>query len=311
VIGAPGTAGLVTPRTKIEPGGLDARYPVGDGRTVRVILSEVYDPDPAVSQSVASFLGTLLHGGEIVGVTVFLGTAEQIRLGCGAGAEACFNAVENMMLVPAVPPPSGIPQEDILAHEYGHALANGRSNYPFPAVVFGTKRWATYEGVCPRFLRSIFAPGGVLYRDLPGEGFADAYRVVNGGNPGLFMFNRAYFPDATASRLIRQDVLDPWHETPARVHRGAFSPAGAGGDTRRLHIPTPLDGLLRVNLLAAPGADYDLELRVPGVRRPSGVGKRRGRSEMTSALICGSRSFDLTIRRQRGSGPYRLSVKRP
>jgi hypothetical protein len=215
-----------------------------------------------------------------------------------------------MMLVPAVPPPSGIGQEDILAHEYGHALANGRSNYPFAAVLFGTKRWATYERVCPRFLRTVLDPRGVPYRRLPGEAFADAYRVVNGGTPSLFVFDRAYFPDATAARLIRQDVLQPWHESPPRIHRGTF-PAAGGSDTRRLHIATPLDGLLRIRLLAPPGSDYDLELRTPGLPRPAAVGRLRGRRETIAALICGSRSFNLTVRRHRGSGPYQLSVKRP
>ena len=152
VIGRAGTQALEVPEARVPTGGLDGRYPLGDGRTVRVILSQVYKPDPQVSQSVATYLGTLLHGGEIVGVTVYLATPDELGLACGAGAEACFNSLTNLIVVPAVPPPSGISQEDILAHEYGHALANGRSNHPFPAVALGTKRWATYEQVCPRFV---------------------------------------------------------------------------------------------------------------------------------------------------------------
>src|SRR5688500_17741622 len=58
VIGPGSTAALQVPVARVPAGGLDARYPVGDGRTVRVILSAVYEPDAEVSQSVATFLGT-------------------------------------------------------------------------------------------------------------------------------------------------------------------------------------------------------------------------------------------------------------
>lgn len=306
VLGA-GPTTLRIPETRVPTGGFDARYALGDGRTVRVILSQVYEPEPAVSQSVADFLGGLLHGGEIVGVTVYLGSPDEIVLACGEGAEACFNSANNRILVPARPPASGIPQEDILAHEYGHAVANGRRNDPFPAVVFGPKRWSSYEEVCPRVFRS--QETEQRYRDIPGEAFADAYRIVSGGRPELFVFNPVYFPDATARRLIRTDVLDPWSPSPPRL-RSASLPAN-GPDTRSHRIRTPLDGLLRAELIAPPGADYDLELRTPFLRQPIVVAKRRGRSEAISTLICGQRTFTLTVRRHSGAGRYRLSVGTP
>lgn len=306
----PRVSALKVAEPRVPPGGLDARYPVGDGNTVRVILSEVYGPDPEVGQSVASFLGTLIHGGEIVGATVFLGSQQDIGLACGEGAEACFNAATNTMVVPAVPPPSGIPQEEIVAHEYGHVLANGRSNHPFPAVLFGTKRWASYERVCPQFISELADPDAqVPYRDIPGEAFADAYRILNGGNPGLFVFNRMYFPNATSLRLIREDALNPWHMRPPSVRTGALSPRRPG--PRRIGIATPLDGLLRIKLVAAPGADYDLELRSPVVRFPVAQGRRRGRVEQVAALICGNRLYQLVIKPKRGFGPYRLTISRP
>lgn len=300
-------ASLQVPQPRVPPGGLDARYPVGDGNTVRIILSQVYQPEAAVAQSVATFMGGLLHGREVSRVTVYLASPDEIRLACGEGAEACFNSAEDRILVPAVPPPSGISQEDILAHEYGHAVANARRNDPFPAVLFGPKRWSTYEGVCPRVFRDPEA--AVRYRDMPGEAFADAFRLVNGGQPSLFIFNRAYFPTARARELIRSDVLDPWAPSPPEIRRGSLP---AGGPPTRVHrILAPLDGLLRLNLLAPPGADYDLELRTPFLRQPLAVGKRRGRADAITSLICGQRSFRLIVRRQRGAGPYRLSVSRP
>lgn len=295
---------------RIPEGGLEGRYPVGDGNTVRVVISETYEPDPTVAQSVASYLGTLIHGGEINGVTVFLGSPQDIALACGQETEACFNSAVNTMIVPAAVPSSGIPQEEIVAHEYGHALANGRSNQPFPAVLFGTKRWASYEQVCPRFLRTLADPQAqVPYGDIPGEAFADSYRILNGGSPGLFRFNRLYFPNATDLRLIREDALNPWHMRPAYVRDGSFSPGRP--DVRRLGIATPLDGTLRIHLLSAPGTNYDMELRGPILRQPIAEGRRPGRIDQIASLVCGSRALQLTVRRKSGFGPYRLTISKP
>lgn len=305
--------GLVVPKARVPAGPLQGRY-YADGRyTVRVVLSESYEPDQQVLQSVASFLGTLLHGGEIAGVTVFLGSIEEVQLGCGAGAEACFNATNNMMLVPAAPPPSGIPREDILAHEYGHALANGRNNFPFPAVSFGTKRWSSYERVCPRFLRILIDPRArITYRTDPGEAFADSYRIVNGGNPALWVFDRSYFPNAVDKRLIRADVLDPWVPPPPLRLAGTFPAGRPGITTRRIRVLTPLDGVLRVRLQEPRGSDFEVSVAAPGVSRrgPPIPGSGRG-SNRADALVCGQRAFTITVRRKQGFGRFTLSVQRP
>jgi hypothetical protein len=307
------TSGLVVPKARVPAGPFQGRYPVDGRYTVHVVLSESYAPDERVLQSAATFLGTLLHGGEIVGVTVFLGSQEEIHLACGPAAEACFNSTDNMMLVPAVPPPSGIPQEDILAHEYGHALANGRSNYPFPAVAFGTKRWASYERVCPRFLRVLIDPRArITYKTDPGEAFADSYRLLNGGNPALWYFDRSYFPNATDLRLIREDVLSPWFQRPPFHIAGSFSASRPGVTTRRVHVATPLDGVLRIRLQEPPGADFEVTAAIPGQPRPRGPLVRPGRgSNRADGLICGQRSFTVTVHRKEGFGRFRLSVQRP
>jgi hypothetical protein len=304
---------LVVPKARVPSGPFEGRYPVSGGYSVRVLLSESYEPDVRVSQSVADYLSTLLHGGEIRGVTVFLGSREELDLVCGRLAEACFNAGDNTMLVPAVPPPSGISQEDILAHEYGHALANGRSNYPFPAIAFGTKRWASYERVCPRFLRVLVDPEArITYRTDPGEAFADSYRIINGGNPRLWVFDRRYFPNPVDRRLIRQDVLQPWFQRPPFRLAGSFPAGRPGISTRRLRIATPLDGILRIRLQEPPGADFEVSVQAAGQPRPPIAPARRGRfANRAEALICGQRSFGVTVRRLSGYGRFTLSVQRP
>jgi hypothetical protein len=295
------------------PNSFDGRYPLGDGRFVRVILSEVYEPDPAVPQSIAAYMSTLLHGGEVDGVTVFLASPETIRLACGFGGEACFNGIENLILMPGVPPASGISLEEILAHEYGHALANGRSNYPFPALLFGTKRWATYEHVCEQVFRRVGSPDepGIPYRSIPGEAFADAYRILNGGNPALWVFDRVYFPTPASLRLIRADVLDPWAQRLPLLLLGSFPADRPDVRTRRFRVLAPLDGMLRIQLTAPPGSDFDLELRTPGVSFPVARGVTRGRIERIAAIVCGTRSFTLAVKRHNGSGRFALRVSRP
>ena len=255
-------------------------------------------------------MGRLVHGAEMDRVTVFLAPQEEIALACGGGALACYSQLDNLMLVPAVGPP-GIPREEIIAHEYGHVVANARSNYPFPAIAFGTKRWATYEHVCQRvFRRPPPTSPATAYRQSPGEAFADSYRILNGGNPALWVFVRSYFPNAGAFRAIRLDVLRPWFQRPPLRLGGAFTPSRAG-PTRRFRIVTPLDGLVRVIVAGPPGADYDLEMRMPGGRPPLTRSSRPGRIERLSALACGSRVVFVTVRRARGFGRFRLSVSRP
>jgi hypothetical protein len=295
------------------PNSFDARYALGDGRFIRVILSEAYEPDPAVPESIARFVSTLLHGGEVDGVTVFMATPETLRLACGRGAEGCFNDVENLVLMPGVPPASGISLEEILAHEYGHAVANGRSNYPFPALLFGTKRWATHERVCERVFRNVGRneEPGIPYRSVPGEAFADSYRILNGGNPALWVFDRVYFPTPTSLRLIRADVLNPWAQRLPLLLRGSFPAGRPDIRLRRYRLRAPLDGVLRIQVTAPPGSDFDLELRTPGVSFPVARAVTRGRSDRIAAIICGTRSFSLLVRRHSGSGRFVLRVSKP
>lgn len=293
-----------------EPGSFDGRYPVGDGHTVRIILSEFFPRDPAVPQAVATFMGRLVHGAEMERVTVFLAPREEIALVCGPDALACYSQLDNLMLVP-VTSVSGIPREEIIAHEYGHVVANSRNNFPFPAVNFGTKRWATYEHVCQRVFggRAPTSPAAA-YRQSPGEAFADSYRILNGGNPALWVFVRLYFPNAAALRAIRLDVLHPWSPPPPLRLSGSFSPARAG-PTRRFRIVTPLDGLVRVALTGPRGADYGLQIRMPGGRPPVVRSTRPGAVHRLNGLVCGSRVVFVTVRRTSGFGRFRLTVSKP
>jgi hypothetical protein len=83
------------------------------------------------------------------------------------------------MIVPGEQTDSGygVSTSYVITHEYGHHIANHRSNAPFDAFTYGPKYWASYEMVCDRSDRGLLAPGneGDKYDLNPGEGWADAY----------------------------------------------------------------------------------------------------------------------------------------
>ena len=56
-------------------------------------------------------------------------------------------------------PSRDLSAEAIIAHEYGHHVAANRSNAPWAALDWGTKRWATYIQVCGRARDGRALPG--------------------------------------------------------------------------------------------------------------------------------------------------------
>src|SRR5439155_24542812 len=98
---------------------------------------------------------------------------------CSSDADACYDPQSETIVLPGEPPPDATPVEELAAHEYGHHVANNRDNPPWDAETWGPKRWASYEGVCPRVRNGTAFPGdeGANYDLNPGEGFAESYRV--------------------------------------------------------------------------------------------------------------------------------------
>ena len=72
----------------------------------------------------------------------------------------------------------GITPTSVAAH--GHHIAANRSNAPWLALDWGTKRWATRMSICARRGARTAFPGdeGDNYSLNPGEAFAEAYRVL-------------------------------------------------------------------------------------------------------------------------------------
>ena len=143
------------------------RYPVNDGkgRTVAITSRPFCNPatcNSAEPQLIADFLGTLIHGDEISLLTVQLLTDGEIRGRCGLGAGACYFSGADTMLINGNDRtgPDGASRDFVIAHEYGHHVAEHRRNPPFqPTIFWGTKRWATYERVCQGTRAGPLLPG--------------------------------------------------------------------------------------------------------------------------------------------------------
>jgi hypothetical protein len=284
-------------------------YATADGHRLEIETSSSYRVDPVADQAFVDFLASRLHGPELSGLRVYLGTPKEIQRLCGGGARvvACYAIGEGRMYVPGEAV-EGIPVEYPLTHEYGHHIASWRSNNPWDALDWGAKHWASAMRVCTHVHKGLLFPGnqGAHYRDDPGEGFADGYAHLHYPDVPWY-FNELMRPGPLEFAAIRRDVLHPWTGPRSRTFRGRLGP----GRTRRtFRIPLKLDGSVTLRLAARPGASYSVEAQAGGfaagrVLRAGGAFRVEWcRQEPVEQVT-------LTVRRRVGSGPFALSVRWP
>ena len=126
----------------------DGVYTTSTGETVHISVSDQLVPDEAENQAWAEYLASLPHGKELASVQLYIAPRTEVRQLCGRDALACYYGESQRIVFPAedrLSPPS---RQSILAHEYGHQIERNRMNTPWPGLVYGTKRWATYTQVC-------------------------------------------------------------------------------------------------------------------------------------------------------------------
>jgi len=280
-------------------------YTANTGEPVTIYASTAYPEDAAVAQRWADFLASLVHGSELASVRVYLQPEEEISRSCGARALACYDSSSSILIAPGEDVLDGPTAESIVAHEYGHHVAAHRANNPWPAVEWGTKRWATYEQVCSRTAKGILSPGneGDNYSSNPGEAFAETYRVLNERRLGLTetpweIVDQFLYPDDASLAAVEQDVTTPWTGVAILRYSGAAK-------TRTFTISTPLDGTIRawvrgnyrVDLLSATGA------RIAGATATA----------IASSTVCGARTVKVRVTRKATAktGSFALTVTRP
>ena len=228
-------------------------YRASTGEAVTVYASNSYPVDPALGQRWADFLATLVHGPEISTVTVLLSTPEQISNICGQDAVACYNSRGARLYAPGEDPGSDLSAEAVITHEYGHHIAANRSNAPWLALDWGPKRWASAMQVCAKARRGVLVPGAedaVQYTENPGEGWAEAYRVLNehkAGRPETpwQIVDQALYPTAAALTAAEQDVTTPWETGTTTTQTAVLTRTKK---TRTFTVATQLDGNLRMTL---------------------------------------------------------------
>ena len=221
------------------------------GEQLTVYVSDSYTPDQNPPQQWADFFAGLIHGSELTSLTAYVATPAEVQELCRSGeALGCYGS--NRLRVSGETF-DGVSPEEVARHEYGHHVAANRNYAPWPAIDWGTKRWATDENVCSRAGRSEVFPGdeGEDYTRNPGEAFAETYRVLNdvrslGLAASWGLVDSSFVPNAAALDAVEQDVLHPWTGPTSIVLRGRFTARSSSVWAKT--FATPLDGGLSVGL---------------------------------------------------------------
>jgi hypothetical protein len=288
-------------------------YRIGTGESVTVYTSNAYPVDPALGQRWADYIGSLVHGSELSTISVYLAPLSQVELVCGRDSYACYSAAERALIAPGEDPTDSLSAEAIIAHEYGHHIAANRSNAPWRALHWGTKRWSSSLGVCARTRSRELWPGAtdpLRYDFNPGEGFAESYRLLNERKAGRSetpwrIVSEALYPSAAALVALEQDVTTPWQQPASTASTARLTRATR---VRTYTVPTQLDGTLTVTLRPSVGLRLSLEVFASSTRVARAVGSA---AVSRSTTICGQRSHRIRVRALRGTGTFSLTVAKP
>jgi hypothetical protein len=296
------------------------RYPIddGSGATVAISVTAVCEElcTAAEPQAIANFLGTLIHGAEMESLTVQLDTPSQLEYDCGLDAEACYYPSESRIVLSGDDEvgPEGVTREFVLAHEYGHHVAQHRDMpAPFPAAInWGTERWSSIVHVCQGHRDGAFFPGdeGDHYYEDPGEAFAESFafnRFPEAAPPWRYL--PALKPGPAAFAAIREDTLEPWLGRSSFLLSGLAPPRQSGAVVRS--FPTPLDGAVSLRP-AGFRHRYRLNVLSPAGRVVRSTRQGLSLRHQLNFTVCGQRRLSVQIRSsRRAEEPFQLQVQRP
>jgi hypothetical protein len=311
---APGATGA-----RIAATASSARYPLNDASddSIAVDISATCQEecDAADPQAIASTIGTFIHGPEVNLLTVQLDTPFQLGFDCGFDAQSCYFGGENKIVLSgdSDPAPDSASREFVLAHEYGHHVAQHRDMpAPFPAAIdWGTERWSSIENVCEGDRVGAFFPGdeGTHYYEDPGEAFAESFAFNRFPEAAVeWAWSPVLRPTAASLRALRRDTLRPWLGRHSFTVSGRVPRRGAIVQEFR----TPFDGKVSIGPAGDRKLGYDLI-----IRNRSGKTLRSSRQGVSSShrldyTVCGQSRLRVAIRPiGRAGKPFRLTIQRP
>jgi hypothetical protein len=292
------------------------KYSTATGEQVTVYVSDSYPQDQSIPQRWADLLDSLAHGPELSQVTIYLAPLDEVQTTCGPEALACYSPAQSLIVTPGDPPAADVSAEAVVTHEYGHHVAAHRLNPPWPAVDYGTKRWATYNQVCSKTKAGRLHPGAEslpFYTLNPGEAFAESYRVLNQHKLGLpetpwEVVDQSLYPSAQSLTLLEQDVTSPWTKPTTTAVRGTLR---GGVKSRTIGVATALDGSLRLDVRASSRLRLRFRVTAPSGRAVATRTVAAAHDGAVSTTVCGQRSWSVRVSRLKGAGVFTLSVTKP
>jgi hypothetical protein len=311
---APGAAGA-----RIAASASSQRYPLGDGSDDSIAVNVTADCqqqcDAADPQAIADTIGTFIHGPEVNLLTVQLDSPFEIGFDCGFEAQSCYFAGENKIVLSGESDaaPDSASREFVLAHEYGHHVAQHREMpSPFPSALnWGPERWSSVEHVCEGHRVGTLFPGdeGTHYFEDPGEAFAETFAFNRFPDEAVeWSWAPALRPTAASLDALRRDTLEPWLGRHNFIVSGRVPASGAVVQEFR----TPLDG--RVSIGPAGDAHLGYELII---RNSAGKALRSSRQGVSfrhrlDYTVCGQSRLRVAVRALGPAGkPFQLTVQRP
>lgn len=285
-----------------------------DGEQVTVYVSTNYPQGDTLARQWVDFFAALPHGKEISTATVYVAPLAQVAEMCfSSEALGCYGG---QTLVVVGETTDGVAPSSVAMHEYAHHIAANRSNAPWSALDWGTKRWASQMGICSRVASGMAYPGdeGNNYALNPGEAFAESYRVLvetksTGVGYDWPIMDPSFRPTPEALAALREDVLHPWIGSTTKTINGKFL---RHRRTWATQVTTPLDGDLRIRVTVPGGGADDVTLLSSDGRTVLATGSWASSGGKTVEYrVCGARSFRVRVTRGVPAARFTLQVQAP